>query len=103
MVSRKISCFASTQLIAEVEEKQTFDVDKARLLVKELQNVFKSGKTKSYEWRVSQLKSIAKMLEEREKDITEALHKDLEKPELEAFISEVSFYSLIICLIKLDN
>ncbi|EXB53545.1 Aldehyde dehydrogenase family 3 member I1 [Morus notabilis] len=28
------------------------------------------------------------MLEEREKDITEALHKDLEKPELEAFISE---------------
>ncbi|XP_024019181.1 aldehyde dehydrogenase family 3 member H1 isoform X3 [Morus notabilis] len=86
----KISCIASTPLTTEVEEKLTFDVDEARLLVKELQNVFKSGKTKSYEWRVSQLKSIAKMLEEREKDITEALHKDLEKPELEAFISEIS-------------
>ncbi|XP_062094129.1 aldehyde dehydrogenase family 3 member I1, chloroplastic-like isoform X2 [Humulus lupulus] len=30
------------------------------------------------------------MLEEKEKDITEALHKDLAKPYLEAFISEIS-------------
>jgi aldehyde dehydrogenase (NAD+) len=38
---------------------------------------------------VSQLKGIEKMVEEREKDISEALYKDLSKPEFEAFVSEV--------------
>ena len=77
-----------------MEEKQTFDVDEANLLIKDLQGVFNSGKTRSYEWRIAQLQSIAKMLEDKEKDITEALHKDLAKPQIEAFISEViSFYS----------
>lgn len=90
MLSPKISC-TTTPLIAEIEEKKAFDAGEASLLVKELQNVFRSGRTKSYEWRMSQLKSIAKMLQEMEKDILEALHQDLEKPEIEAFISEVSF------------
>lgn len=71
------------------EAKQTFDVDKAAVLVKELRKTFSSGKTKSYEWRMSQLESISKMIDEKEKEIIEALHKDLSKPELEAFISEV--------------
>ena len=75
----------------EVEEKKTFDGNEARLLFDKLQKVYRSGKTKNYEWRMSQLKSIAKMLEESEKDITEALYKDLAKPELEAFLSEVTF------------
>lgn len=74
----------------ELEEKQIFDGEKAALLVKELRKSFDSGKTKSYEWRVSQLEGIAKMLEEKEKEIIEALHKDLSKPGLEAFITEVS-------------
>lgn len=85
----KISCTA-TPLIAEIEENKEFDAGEASLLAEELQNVFRSGRTKSYEWRMSQLKSIAKMLQETEKDILEALHKDLEKPEIEAFISEIS-------------
>ncbi|EOX92692.1 Aldehyde dehydrogenase 3I1 isoform 1 [Theobroma cacao] len=72
------------------EAKQTFDVDKAAVLVKELRKTFSSGKTKSYEWRMSQLESISKMIDEKEKEIIEALHKDLSKPELEAFISEIS-------------
>lgn len=76
----------------EVEEKQVFDGERANLLVKELRKNFNSGRTKSYEWRISQLESIAKMLEEKEKDITEALHKDLAKPPFEAFISEVNTF-----------
>lgn len=92
--SSKISCSATLSFTAEVEEKQSFGVDEANLLIKDLQKVFNSGKTKSYEWRISQLQSIAKMLEEKEKDIIEAIHKDLAKPQLEAFISEViEFYS----------
>lgn len=82
------SCSATLSLIAE-EEKEAFDVKRADLLVKDLRKIFHTGKTKSYEWRVSQLKSILKMLEERERDIIKALHKDLSKPEFEAFISEV--------------
>ena len=71
------------------EAKQTFDVDKAAVLVNGLRKTFSSGKTKSYEWRMSQLESISKMIDEKEKEIIEALHKDLLKPELEAFLSEV--------------
>ena len=71
------------------EKKQTFDANEAALLVKELNESFRTGKTKSYEWRVSQLKCIEKMVVEREKDISEALYKDLSKPEYEAFVSEV--------------
>lgn len=75
--------------MAEVEERQIFDGEKANLLIKELRKNFDSGKTKSYEWRIRQLESIAKMLEEKEKDILEALHKDLAKPAFEGFIAEV--------------
>ncbi|KAK2975756.1 hypothetical protein RJ640_027610 [Escallonia rubra] len=83
------SCAATLSLMAEVE-KETFDIEKADLLVKELRKVYRSGKTKSHEWRVSQLKSILKMVEEKEKDIIKALQEDLSKPELEAYISEIS-------------
>ncbi|KAI9114336.1 hypothetical protein K1719_014564 [Acacia pycnantha] len=85
-----LSCSATLSVMPEVEEKQVFDGEKANLLVKELRKNFNSGRTKSYEWRISQLESIAKMLEEKEKDITDALQKDLSKPAFEAFISEVS-------------
>lgn len=74
---------------SKVEEKQVFDGEKAALLVRELRNNFDTGKTKSYEWRISQLKAIAKMLEEKEKEIVDALNKDISKPPLEAFITEV--------------
>ncbi|XP_062148150.1 aldehyde dehydrogenase family 3 member H1-like isoform X2 [Alnus glutinosa] len=84
------SCSATLSVVAEVEEKPKFDVHKTALLVKELRKSFNSGRTRGYEWRVSQLKSIEKMIDEKEKEITEALHKDLSKPELEAFISEIS-------------
>ncbi|XP_061986003.1 aldehyde dehydrogenase family 3 member I1, chloroplastic-like isoform X3 [Populus nigra] len=72
------------------EKKQTFDANEAALLVKKLNESFRTGKTKSYEWRVSQLKGIEKMVVEREKDICEALYKDLSKPEYEAFVSEIA-------------
>ncbi|KAL6284823.1 hypothetical protein ACE6H2_015752 [Prunus campanulata] len=84
------TCFATLSAVtSEVEEKQTFNPDKVGELVKELRNSFNSGRTKSYEWRMSQLENIAKMLEEKEKEIAEALYKDLSKPEVEAFISEI--------------
>ncbi|XP_015079962.1 aldehyde dehydrogenase family 3 member H1 [Solanum pennellii] len=62
----------------------------AEAIVKELRGTYGSGKTKSYEWRVSQLKALLKIAENHEKEITDALYSDLSKPELEAFIHEVS-------------
>ncbi|XP_034691511.1 aldehyde dehydrogenase family 3 member I1, chloroplastic-like isoform X2 [Vitis riparia] len=82
-------CSATLAVMAD-EKKKVFDVESAASLVKELRGSFNAGKTKSYEWRIAQLKGIEKMIDEREKDIIEALHEDLSKPEHEAFVSEIS-------------
>ncbi|KAF8411758.1 hypothetical protein HHK36_004316 [Tetracentron sinense] len=83
-------CSATLPLMAEVEQKTKFDTNSAASLVQDLRDSFSSGKTKSYEWRVTQLKSILKLVDDREKEIVEALRKDLSKPELESFVSEIS-------------
>lgn len=62
----------------------------AEAIVKELRGTYESGKTKSYEWRVSQLKALLKIGENYEKEIADALYSDLSKPELEAFIHEIA-------------
>nr|QTQ95047.1 aldehyde dehydrogenase family 3 member H1 [Paeonia lactiflora] len=74
----------------EEEKKTVFDAEAATSLTKDLRGTFASGKTRSYEWRASQLKNLIKMVNDNEKDIIDALHSDLAKPELEAFISEIS-------------
>ena len=68
---------------------KVFDLEAASSMVKELRDEFLSGKTRSYEWRVTQLKNIIKMSEDREQDIVKALHSDLGKPEFESSIYEV--------------
>lgn len=75
--------------MAEEKKESSFDADKANMLVQDLRQQFDSGKTKAYEWRVAQLEGISRMIDEREKEIVEAVHKDLSKPEFEAFVAEV--------------
>ncbi|CAI9291487.1 unnamed protein product [Lactuca saligna] len=74
----------------EQVKNSAFDTEAANCLVKELRGTVVAGKTKSYEWRVSQLKSLLKMVEERDKQICDALFSDLSKPEMEAFIHEIA-------------
>lgn len=69
--------------------KVAFDVGAASELVEGLRGAFATGKTRSYQWRESQLKGLLKMTEEHEQDIADALRADLSKPELESFIFEV--------------
>ncbi|KAL9233368.1 hypothetical protein vseg_008381 [Gypsophila vaccaria] len=76
--------------MAEEKKESVFDVQKAGLLVKELRGHFNTGKTKSYEWRVTQLKNISRMLVEREKEIIQALQEDLSKPVFEAYVAEIA-------------
>lgn len=76
------------------EKRVKFDAERANLLVTDMRKIFNKGKTKSYEWRVSQLEGILRMVEEKEQEIVRALYQDLSKPESEAFISEVLTSSL---------
>ncbi|KAK6114903.1 hypothetical protein DH2020_007172 [Rehmannia glutinosa] len=59
-------------------------------VAEDLRSVYSSGKTKGLEWRVSQLKALLKITTHHEKEITEALRSDLNKPELEAFLHEIA-------------
>ncbi|KAF8045316.1 hypothetical protein N665_5196s0001 [Sinapis alba] len=83
------TCYATLSAVVKTQEP-TFDGKEAASLVDELRINFNTGRTRSYEWRISQLQNIAKMIDEKEKCITEALHQDLSKPELEAFLAELS-------------
>ncbi|XP_068336872.1 aldehyde dehydrogenase family 3 member H1-like isoform X1 [Pyrus communis] len=76
------------------EKKQTaakpFDEEAASAVVKELRASFVSGKTRSYQWRVSQFKCILKLITKNEREIVDALRSDLSKPELESQVYEIS-------------
>ncbi|KZV51580.1 hypothetical protein F511_10533 [Dorcoceras hygrometricum] len=65
----------------------------AEAAVKELRATFSSGKTRALEWRVSQLKALLKITEHHEEEIVQALRSDLNKPEFEAFVHEISAVS----------
>ncbi|KAK2389920.1 Aldehyde dehydrogenase 3 member H1 [Trifolium repens] len=69
-----------------------FDGESAAALVKEMRLSFNSGKTKSYEWRISQVKAFLKMVVEQEDQIIEALRSDLAKPPLETVVYEIGMF-----------
>ncbi|XP_042034681.1 aldehyde dehydrogenase-like [Salvia splendens] len=58
-----------------------------------LRAAYTSGKTRTYEWRVSQLNAMLKITTRHEKDIVLALNSDLGKHEHEAFLHEISAVS----------
>ncbi|XP_022132142.1 aldehyde dehydrogenase family 3 member H1 isoform X2 [Momordica charantia] len=70
-----------------MSEEEVFD---AAVAVKELRGSFASGKTRSYEWRVSQLQSLHKLCVDHEEDICDALRSDLSKPVLESIVHEIA-------------
>lgn len=75
--------------MSSYDQQTVFDATAAETLVKELRVSYNSGKTRSYQWRVAQLKSIVKMSVDHEDEIIDALRQDLSKPEFESYISEV--------------
>ncbi|XP_008219616.1 PREDICTED: aldehyde dehydrogenase family 3 member H1 isoform X1 [Prunus mume] len=72
------------------EQKVHFDSKDALTMVEELRGSYGSGKTRSYEWRESQLKNLLKVAEHHEQEIVDALRSDLSKPEFEAYVQEIS-------------
>ena len=62
-------------------------------LLNELKTVFDTGKTKDLTWRNSQMLGIEKMMSECESEIFSCLKSDLNKSELESFVTETSYVS----------
>ena len=52
---------------------------------------FLLGRTRPVEWRVKQLEGLLRMMDENEKIICEALHKDLRKPRQESMALEIGY------------
>lgn len=55
---------------------------------KKLQDFFETNKTKSYEFRISQLLKLQEVLNQNKKELLNALYSDLHKTEMEGFFSE---------------
>jgi len=58
--------------------------------VEELRRTFKSGATKTAEWRRQQLNAFMRMLKEGRSEIADALHSDLRKNPTDAYVTEIS-------------
>ncbi|XP_038899560.1 aldehyde dehydrogenase family 3 member H1-like isoform X1 [Benincasa hispida] len=71
-------------------ESEVFDAAAATELVKKLRCSFTTGRTRSYEWRVSQLENLLKLSVEHEEDICDALRSDLSKPVVESIVHEIA-------------
>ncbi|KAL9173194.1 hypothetical protein ABFS82_03G097400 [Erythranthe guttata] len=57
-------------------------------VAEDLRSAYAAGKTRPYEWRVSQLEALLKLTTRHEREIVEALRSDLNKPEYESVIHE---------------
>jgi aldehyde dehydrogenase (NAD+) len=60
-------------------------------LVERLRTAFSSDRTKSADWRDQQLAALKRMLLEHEGDFLDALGEDLGKPQLEGWVTELSY------------
>lgn len=70
----------------------------ATAIVQKQRTFFNTGKTKSIEFRIEQLKKLRQIIVDNEKAIIQALHDDLKKSELEAYATEVG-----IVLVEIDD
>jgi hypothetical protein len=93
ILSLVVSRFIST------DSMEKFDGEAGSILVNELNATFASGKTQSYEWRISQLNQLSKLLNFHEQEIVDALRNDIDKPPLETVAYEVGFCSVLFASI----
>ncbi len=58
--------------------------------VTQLRATFRSGRTKPIEWRLRQLAAIEKLVSEREKELADALTRDLGRPAFEGWLADLA-------------
>ncbi|XP_077168647.1 aldehyde dehydrogenase, dimeric NADP-preferring-like isoform X2 [Paroedura picta] len=71
-------------------------MEKIKQTVERARSAFNSGKTRPLEFRIQQLKAIERMMKERERDITDALHADLRKNSYNSYTYEIMVVQLEI-------
>lgn len=85
----------ATTISQSSETKRFHQAPASQGSIKELismqREFFKTGKTRDVEFRIDALNKLLKILTNHEKDIIEALHRDLRKPQLEAFSTEIAY------------
>src|SRR5690242_5778644 len=59
-------------------------------VVARLRATFRTGRTRSSEWRTGQLEALERMLVEREKDFVAAIHTDLGRNEVDAWAADIA-------------
>ncbi len=59
-------------------------------LLEKQKKFVRSGQSLSKDHRLAQLKKLRDLIDSHQEDITTALHKDLKKPKLESFVTEIS-------------
>ncbi|XP_063002549.1 aldehyde dehydrogenase family 3 member A2 isoform X2 [Elgaria multicarinata webbii] len=64
-------------------------MDKIKATVERARAAFNTGKSRPVEFRIQQLQALKRMVEEKEKDIAEALEADLHKNKYSAFSYEI--------------
>ncbi|MDZ7806103.1 MAG: aldehyde dehydrogenase [Gracilimonas sp.] len=61
----------------------------AKKLLDKQRTYFRSGATRPISFRIHQLETLKKILNEHEEELTAAVYKDFKKPELEAYATEI--------------
>lgn len=69
-------------------------------IIEQQRNFFSSGQTKDVNFRLEQLKKLKQLVTEHEKQITQVLKADLNKPEFEAYVTEIRVIQEISYAIK---
>jgi aldehyde dehydrogenase (NAD+) len=79
------------QVEKPTEKKATFGRTEAEQLVESLRKTFRSGKTRSIEWRQQQLHSVRRMIEENEQTFLDAINKDMGRSGFETTLAETGY------------
>ncbi|WP_413232662.1 aldehyde dehydrogenase family protein [Mycolicibacterium sp. 050158] len=64
--------------------------DAANFELSKLRHVFGTGRTREVAWRIEQLEAIERLCDERESEIAAALHADLGRPSVEAWLGDIA-------------
>ena len=56
----------------------------------DLRQIFATGRTRGLRWRLAQLEAIERLCDEREPEIAAALHADLGRPAVEAWLGDIA-------------
>ncbi|KAL8581229.1 hypothetical protein ACOMHN_038329 [Nucella lapillus] len=59
-------------------------------MISAMRDVFRTGRTRNYEWRRNQLNGLLKMIEENESKLCEVLYQDLHKHKMESMVMELN-------------